>query len=229
MTQVTCRLTAKNRDQLRNPTLGNRAWATFLYKYSYLLTYLQNCGILLDAVSAQYPTSERVVLWVARAKIVSDNQRVDSSRPTVGHSRSSSMSAASNDSASRTHKTRVAPRCLTQNQLALRRILYMSVTHRRTWLTDVWWCATSQEAGCTQGQVTSQSLWSRYGRHFVCITRHNALSYISCYSNKIESFNLRKCPYDHWLTNKAYLSATTVTNISKSFTYKMATKTSWHR
>ena len=31
MTHVTCRLTAKNRDQLRNPTLGNRARATLLY------------------------------------------------------------------------------------------------------------------------------------------------------------------------------------------------------
>ena len=30
MTHITCRLTAKNRDQLRNPTLGNRVWATFL-------------------------------------------------------------------------------------------------------------------------------------------------------------------------------------------------------
>ena len=29
MTHVTCRLTAKNRDQLQNPTLGNRVWATF--------------------------------------------------------------------------------------------------------------------------------------------------------------------------------------------------------
>jgi len=29
MTHVTCKLTAKNRDQLRNPTLSNRAWATF--------------------------------------------------------------------------------------------------------------------------------------------------------------------------------------------------------
>jgi len=28
MTHVTCRLTAKNRDQLRNPTLGNRVWTT---------------------------------------------------------------------------------------------------------------------------------------------------------------------------------------------------------
>jgi len=29
MTHVICRLTAKNRDQLRNPTLGNRVWAAF--------------------------------------------------------------------------------------------------------------------------------------------------------------------------------------------------------
>jgi len=32
MTHVICRLTAKNRDQLRNPTLGNRVWATFLQR-----------------------------------------------------------------------------------------------------------------------------------------------------------------------------------------------------
>jgi len=31
MTHVTCRLTAKNRDRLRNPTLGNRVWASFFY------------------------------------------------------------------------------------------------------------------------------------------------------------------------------------------------------
>ena len=31
MTHVTCRLTAKHRDQLRNPTLGNRVWATFTF------------------------------------------------------------------------------------------------------------------------------------------------------------------------------------------------------
>ena len=29
MTHVTYRLTAKNRDQLQNRTLGNRVWATF--------------------------------------------------------------------------------------------------------------------------------------------------------------------------------------------------------
>jgi len=31
MTHVICRLTAKNRDQLRNPTLGNRIWTTFTF------------------------------------------------------------------------------------------------------------------------------------------------------------------------------------------------------
>ena len=30
MIHITCRLTATNRDQLRNPTLGNRVWATFI-------------------------------------------------------------------------------------------------------------------------------------------------------------------------------------------------------
>ena len=30
---VTCRLTAKNRDQLRNPTLGSGLWATFFYRF----------------------------------------------------------------------------------------------------------------------------------------------------------------------------------------------------
>ena len=29
MTHINCRETAKNRDQLRNPTLGNRVWTTF--------------------------------------------------------------------------------------------------------------------------------------------------------------------------------------------------------
>jgi len=28
VTHVTCRLTAKNRDRLRNPTLGDRVWAS---------------------------------------------------------------------------------------------------------------------------------------------------------------------------------------------------------
>ena len=52
---------------------------------------------------------------------------------------------------------------------------------------------------------------------------------LSCYSNKIESVSLTKCPCNCWLTNKVYVSAVTVTNISRSFTYKMAAEMNWHR
>jgi len=38
MIHVSCRLTAKNRDQLRNHTLGNRLWDTFTYTF-YLCRY----------------------------------------------------------------------------------------------------------------------------------------------------------------------------------------------
>jgi len=34
MTHVTCRLTAKNRDQLRNPTISSRVWATFTFYFT---------------------------------------------------------------------------------------------------------------------------------------------------------------------------------------------------
>jgi len=40
---------------------------------------------------------------------------------------------------------------------------------------------------------------------------------LSRYLNKTESVILRKCPYDHWIANNPYLSAVTMTNISKSF------------
>ena len=35
MIHVSCRLTAKNCDQLRNPTLGNGVWATFTFVQVY--------------------------------------------------------------------------------------------------------------------------------------------------------------------------------------------------
>ena len=41
MTHITCRLTAKNRDQLRNPTLSDRVWATFTF---YLFCIVQVAG-----------------------------------------------------------------------------------------------------------------------------------------------------------------------------------------
>ena len=47
-----------------------------------------------------------------------------------------------------------------------------------------------------------------------------------CYSNKIESVGFKEMSI---LSNKAYLSTITVTNIYQSFTHKMVAKTNWHR
>jgi len=41
MTHVTCRLTVKNRDQLRDPTLGSRVWTTFSSQVVYVWS---SCG-----------------------------------------------------------------------------------------------------------------------------------------------------------------------------------------
>jgi len=40
MTHVTCRLTAKNRVQLRNPMLGNRVWAAFTFLWRWWWQWL---------------------------------------------------------------------------------------------------------------------------------------------------------------------------------------------
>jgi len=83
--------------------------------------------------------------------------------------------------------------------------------------------------------VTSQSLWSR-GHDGIAISVYNTKScdelngeYLSCFSNQVESVSLRKCPCGHRLTDKAHLSAISMTDISLSFTYKMATEINWHR
>jgi len=44
ITHVTCRLTAKNRDQLRKPTLGNRVWATFTFSHGVYLYFSTGNG-----------------------------------------------------------------------------------------------------------------------------------------------------------------------------------------
>jgi len=60
MTHVTCRLTAKNRDQLRNPTIGNRVWATFtLPKNKVQSNLLKGTALGLDI---HYPLRRRIHL-----------------------------------------------------------------------------------------------------------------------------------------------------------------------
>ena len=47
MTHIICRLTAKYRDQLRNPTLGNRVWATFTF-FTFTLSRSKAYNLLLS-------------------------------------------------------------------------------------------------------------------------------------------------------------------------------------
>ena len=49
------------------------------------------------------------------------------------------------------------------------------------------------------------------------------------YSNKIQQVSFKNVHVIIKLLTKRILIAIAVTNISKSFTYKMAAKTSWHR
>ena len=55
MTHVTCRLTAKNQDQLWNPTLGNRVRATFLpfTSTNYALKSMLMCVVLSTLLQSQ--------------------------------------------------------------------------------------------------------------------------------------------------------------------------------
>jgi len=60
MTHVTHRLTAKNQDQLRNPALGNRVWAT--------LTFFRRRGVVVRGVRRMNEVNARrarlVLGWV---------------------------------------------------------------------------------------------------------------------------------------------------------------------
>ena len=74
MTHVTCRLTAKNWDQLRNPKLGNRVWATFYTLLTYLLTDGRTDGRTSDIYINPAPHSisvnslaEKITLWLSRS------------------------------------------------------------------------------------------------------------------------------------------------------------------
>jgi len=55
MTHVTCKLTAKNRDQLRNPTLGNRVWAiSYLYLCKLIIQFTGAIGLLDGSRPTRY-------------------------------------------------------------------------------------------------------------------------------------------------------------------------------
>jgi len=58
MTHVTCRLTAKKQDQLRNHTLGNRVWATFTFLLLPLFCPPRRRGALSDTAIHHVRTAD---------------------------------------------------------------------------------------------------------------------------------------------------------------------------
>ena len=67
MTRVTCRLTANNQDQLRNPTLGNRVWDTF---YSMDIPVFFCCCVLDVYVAASCCTDRNSCHTVNTCNII---------------------------------------------------------------------------------------------------------------------------------------------------------------
>ena len=79
MTHITCRLTAKNRDRLRNPTLGNRVWATFTF--SVRVRCARQLSVRLRAHlrrSVERQRTDRIVLrpLVGRHRLLDDREHV---------------------------------------------------------------------------------------------------------------------------------------------------------
>ena len=78
MTHNTCRPTAKNRDQLRNPTIGNRVWATFFVDYSDTVTKTpQGTGRTSEAGCAEAAGLSRLRCRATLAIIVTGQHSTD--------------------------------------------------------------------------------------------------------------------------------------------------------
>jgi len=85
----------------------------------------------------------------------------------------------------------------------------------------------------TWGELTSQSLWSRYARHFVGITRYNVLHYmakiyrvIQIKSNQIALKMFMWLPtYQQSVFKRCHIDK----HFYGVFAYKMAAKINWHR
>ena len=61
MTRITRRLTAKNRDQLRNPTLCNVLWATFTF-FFYLAKMPNSCLQLFISMKLELYANNAILL-----------------------------------------------------------------------------------------------------------------------------------------------------------------------
>ena len=88
MTHVACRLTAKNRDQLRNPTLSSRVWVTITFLISDATSGYQYCSSSLLVQAMKRPSCNTfavIVVCVIWPRVV------DASMSTAGPSSSFSV------------------------------------------------------------------------------------------------------------------------------------------
>jgi len=77
MTHVTCRLTAKNRDHVRNPTLGSRVWATF--------TFLKRLASYPLLLTTPRPLTNNRLSYIYTIDRPRTDQRWETNRHTVPH------------------------------------------------------------------------------------------------------------------------------------------------
>ena len=70
MTHVTCRLTAQNWDQLRNPALGNWVWTTFTFYHS--CTWTPSTLAQLVFAGCVTEAGSRYVMWSVLLRLLQD-------------------------------------------------------------------------------------------------------------------------------------------------------------
>ena len=175
MTHVTCRLTAKNRDQLRNPTLGNRVWATFTF-YTPLRPPFASMPSIRDTTGrCELPVSRHrnfdsgwwVTVWCWRASetwwLLDDQHRLIwlyFTLPMHTHRQSSPDTLLSRPSPT---EWRFEPRFLSVRRLARwrRRITHTDrgLLHFRTalMLNDFHICSLISESGVDRSGLSSSS------------------------------------------------------------------------
>jgi len=89
MTHLICRLTAKSWDQLRNPTLGSRVWATFTFsaRYAYIFRVTEVTWVwLYVCVAVECSAGRRLFcedVWLWSGTLTLTDHRRSAGRPQL--------------------------------------------------------------------------------------------------------------------------------------------------
>ena len=91
MTLVTRRLTAKSRDQLRDPTFGNRVWATFTF---FRLSHRSAAAAVAAGFAAERPVGRRC-RSIASSTVAAHQLQTNSAATAPQHGAQQQMRAVS--------------------------------------------------------------------------------------------------------------------------------------